>query len=207
RPVRAARRSPSRARSVRGGGQGTATRDRAQSELPAQLLRPGTGLSRSGIEAKGARGMEAAPREIAPVEGRAVRPRGRGVEAMSEAARDWSASHPEPARPMRIEFATSELEGGPCRAWADPSVVLGAIAVSDPSDGFTKLVQPRLEELDAFGQATGGELPPIVTQLIDQLQKIHARMVREHPDAPATIALTCAAVEEDRVYFVKTCPT
>ena len=125
---------------------------------------------------------------------------------MSEAARDWSASIPEPPRPMRIEFATSELEGGPCRAWADPSVVLGAIAVSDPSEGFTKLVQPRLEELDAFGEATGGELPPIVTQLVDQLQRIHTRMVREHADAPATIALTCAAVEEDRVFFVKTCP-
>ncbi len=123
---------------------------------------------------------------------------------MSEAARDWGASN-EPARPMRIEFATSELEGGPCRAWADPSFVLGAVAVSDPSDGFTKFVQPRLEELDAFGEATGGDLPPIVTQLIDHLQKIHARMVRERgADRPTTIALTCAAVEEDRVFFVKT---
>lgn len=126
---------------------------------------------------------------------------------MSEAARAWSASNAEPPRPMRIEFATSELEGGPCRAWADPSFVLGAVAVSDPPDGFTKLVQPRLEELDAFGEATGGELPPIVTQLVDHLQKIHSRMFRENgTEKQATIALTCAAVEEDRVFFVKTCP-
>ncbi|MEZ4655322.1 MAG: hypothetical protein R3E12_17445, partial [Candidatus Eisenbacteria bacterium] len=127
---------------------------------------------------------------------------------MSEAARDWSSSGAESPRPMRIEFATSELEGGPCRAWADPSYVLGAVAVSDPADAFTQLVQPRLEELDAFGGAPDGELPPIVTQLVDRLQKVHGRMVRENGNAekPSTIALTCAAVEENRVFFVKTCP-
>ena len=53
-----------------------------------------------------------------------------------------------PAGPVRIELATSELEGGRYRAWADPGRVLTVLAVSAPEDTFAKMVEPRLRELE-----------------------------------------------------------
>ena len=54
----------------------------------------------------------------------------------------------EPAGPVRIELATSELDGGRYRAWADPGRVLTVVAVSTPEDTFSKMVEPRLRELE-----------------------------------------------------------
>lgn len=118
--------------------------------------------------------------------------------------------------PVRIELATSELEGGALRAWADPGQVLTAIARSQPPDVFERFVEPRLAgagpspeayEIEAPGD--GDSLPLPVRRVIETLREVHARLYRENRSLmrdPRSVELTCALAEEDRVYFLKGAP-
>ncbi|MCA9758435.1 MAG: hypothetical protein KDA27_21745 [Candidatus Eisenbacteria bacterium] len=111
--------------------------------------------------------------------------------------------------PVRIELATSEIEGGPCRAWADPVQVMAAVAVSHPPETFAKSLLPSLEELSEFsefGYSPNG-LPMLVQAVLERLQNAHVRLWRENASGLhglQSAAITCAVAEEDRVYFVKT---
>ena len=62
-------------------------------------------------------------------------------------------------RPVRIELATSELEGGAYRAWADPGQVLTVLAVSHPGDVFDRIVEPRLGELVPYAEEAAADEP------------------------------------------------
>jgi len=113
-------------------------------------------------------------------------------------------------RPVRIELATSELEGGCYRAWADPSQVLTVLAVSRPEDVFERMVEPKLAGLtldEASAPAPG--VPPVLQALVERLREIHSRLYRENRSLmrdPRHLDLTCAVAEEDRVYFLKGTP-
>ena len=48
--------------------------------------------------------------------------------------------------PLRIEMATSQIEGGQAIAWADPDRVIGCVAYSTPADAFDRFVRPNLGE-------------------------------------------------------------
>ena len=118
--------------------------------------------------------------------------------------------------PVRIELATSELEGGALRAWADPGQVLTAVARSYPRDVFERFVEPRLTgaggALDPIEVEDGGDgdaLPLPVRRLVESLREVHARLYRENRSLmrdPRWVELTCALAEEDRVYFLKGAP-
>ena len=116
-----------------------------------------------------------------------------------------------PAGPVRIELATSELDGGRYRAWADPGRVLTVVAVSTPEDTFSKMVEPRLRELESAddGEADPAGTPPALHGLLGKLREAHARLWRENRSLmreARAVAVSCALAEEDRVYFVKGAP-
>lgn len=117
----------------------------------------------------------------------------------------------EPAGPVRIELATSELDGGRYRAWADPGRVLTVVAVSTPEDTFSKMVEPRLRELEPTddSEADPAGAPPALHGLLGKLREAHARLWRENRSLmreARAVAVSCALAEEDRVYFVKGAP-
>ncbi len=129
-------------------------------------------------------------------------------------------------RLVRIELATSEVEGGACCAWADPAQVLAVLAVSSPEGAFARSVEPRLAELEGAGRLLDGSsgrfreiwdpgpgdsaaLPLGVRCLISKIQALHAglhRENREHPEIRDEVRLSCVLVEDDRAWFVKTSP-
>lgn len=116
-----------------------------------------------------------------------------------------------PAGPVRIELATSELEGGRYRAWADPGRVLTVLAVSTPEDTFAKTVEPRLRELELVddGREDPDGAPPALHGLLGKLREAHARLWRENRSLmreARAVEVSCALAEEDRVYFVKGAP-
>lgn len=116
-----------------------------------------------------------------------------------------------PAGPVRIELATSELEGGRYRAWADPARVLTVVAVSTPEDTFEKMVEPRLRELEFADENEDdpGGAPPAVRGLLGKLREAHGRLWRENRSLmreARSVELSCVIAEEDRVYFVKGAP-
>lgn len=122
--------------------------------------------------------------------------------------------------PVRIELATSEIEGGGCRTWADPTQVLAVVSRSEPDDAFGRFVESRLHDLASEVGEPGGTagpapgsapgLPPVVQTLIARLQGVHARLYRENRSLmkdPCSVQITCALAEEERVYFVRTAPS
>ncbi len=113
--------------------------------------------------------------------------------------------------PVRIELATSELDGGRFRAWADPARVLTLVAVSTPEDSFARLVEPRLRELEPAPADEGepGGTPAALRDLMGMLRDVHARLWRENRSLMRemrTVEVSCALADEDRVYFVKGAP-
>jgi hypothetical protein len=126
-------------------------------------------------------------------------------------------------RPVRIELATSEIEGGSCRTWADPAQVLAVVARSQPEDAFARFVEPRLQNLaggageavaggdgDSMSPSDASRLPAVVQALVRQVQLIHTRLFRENHSlmkTPCQVELTCALAHEDRVYFIRSAPS
>lgn len=112
--------------------------------------------------------------------------------------------------PVRIEVGTSEIEGGQCRAWADPTLAVAAVAMSYPEDAFTRILEPRLANLDRIPGVEGmDDLPPALRGLLARLKETHVRLYQDNRSLrhePSWIDLACAVAEEDRLYFVRTSP-
>jgi len=118
---------------------------------------------------------------------------------------------------VRIEVGTSELEGGACRAWTEPSLVLGVVALGHPEDTFARFIEPRLRELSSeewsdgeTSPETAGELPAPLRRVVASLQAVHAKLYKENRSLlreARWVEMACAAAEEDRIWFVKTAPT
>ncbi|MFN8549439.1 MAG: hypothetical protein U0527_16075 [Candidatus Eisenbacteria bacterium] len=112
--------------------------------------------------------------------------------------------------PVRIEVGTSEIEGGQCRAWADPTLAVAAVAMSYPEDAFTRILEPRLANLDRIPGVEGmDDLPPALRGLLSRLKETHVRLYQDNRSLrhePSWIDLACAVAEEDRLYFVRTSP-
>lgn len=115
--------------------------------------------------------------------------------------------------PMRIELATSELEGGGYLSWADPQQVLACVVAGHPPDTFGRFIEPRLADLDRAGASGKGvespHLPARVSTLLDSIRQVHVRLHLENRSAPREIRtahMSVALVEENRVFFVKGTP-
>ena len=122
--------------------------------------------------------------------------------------------------PLRIELATSEIPGGSCRAWADPSQVLALVAVSRPEDVFRRHLEGPLEAMGREflcrepGRAEAGEgkrLPRGLEDLVERLQDVHQLLYagnRRDPAAPpSSLEVAGAFGDDDRVLLVKTAPS
>lgn len=111
--------------------------------------------------------------------------------------------------PMRIEMATSEIEGAGILAWADPEQVIACVARSKPLETFDRFLAPRLVDLGHSGpsQVSGRPSgpPERVSILIDRLRQAHTRLYRENAAGGTRRLLwpVVALVEENTVYFVK----
>jgi hypothetical protein len=115
---------------------------------------------------------------------------------------------------MRIEMATSELEGAGTVAWADPGQVVSCVTWAQPRDTFERFIEPRLAGIDhgangSSGEAPGSVLPHRVRAALDRLRQAHVRLYRENrsgrqPSRTARVVLML--VEDDRVYFIKGIP-
>jgi hypothetical protein len=115
---------------------------------------------------------------------------------------------------MRIEMATSEIEGAGTVAWVDPGQVLSCVSWAQPRDTFERFIEPRLAGIDrgangSDGDAGGSTLPLRVRVALERLRQAHVRLYRENrsgrqPVRGARIVLML--VEEDRVYFIKGIP-
>lgn len=115
-------------------------------------------------------------------------------------ARDLATS------PLRIEVATSQIEGGQAVGWADPDRVLGCVAFCEPQDAFERFVLPHLldPELPVSVPET---LPPSVSTLVSGLEAAHHRLYRENHSVmkdPQWVRMTAACAEENRIFFVRT---
>ncbi len=121
------------------------------------------------------------------------------------------SDRPNPLPPMRIEMATSEIEGAETITWIDPTQVIGCIAHSQPKEAFARYVEPRLAELNrphdgsASGEGTAA-LPARVGIVLERLRQIHGRLFRENRSVlrdPRIVRLVVTMVEENRIFFVK----
>ena len=52
------------------------------------------------------------------------------------------------AGPLRIELATSQIEGGQAVGWVDPDRITGAVAFGEPRETFKEFVLPRLHIME-----------------------------------------------------------
>ena len=108
--------------------------------------------------------------------------------------------------PIRIEVATSQIDGGQAVGWVDPDRVTGCVAFCEPNDAFGRFVLPYLGEAQP-GQDEIESLPTGVDALIMGLKAAHLRLYRENHSLmkdPKWVRLTSACADESRVYFVKT---
>lgn len=108
--------------------------------------------------------------------------------------------------PLRIEVATSQIEGNQAVGWADPNRVCGCVAYCEPRDAFDRFVAPNLNETMSGSSESGG-LPQNVTDLITGLKAAHLRLYRENHSLmkdPKWVRITAACADEERIYFTKT---
>jgi hypothetical protein len=116
--------------------------------------------------------------------------------------------------PMRIEMATSEIEGAATVAWADPGQVLACVSWVQPADTFERFIEPRLAGIDRGVGGAGAEpaeasVPGRVHAALERLRQAHVRLYREnqsgrHGRREARVVLML--VEDDRVYLIKGIP-
>jgi len=108
--------------------------------------------------------------------------------------------------PLRIEVATSQIEGGQAIGWVDPDRVTGCVAFSEPREAFERFVAPHIAD-EAESEPEAANVPPGVSALIAGLRSAHHRLYRENHSLmkePKWVTLTGACAEESRIYFVKT---
>ena len=108
--------------------------------------------------------------------------------------------------PLRIEVATSQIEGNQAVGWADANRVCGCVAFCEPRDAFDRFVAPNLNEPASGSPETAG-LPPAVAGLIAGLKAAHLRLYRENHSLmkdPKWVRITTACADEERIYFTKT---
>ena len=107
---------------------------------------------------------------------------------------------------MRIELATSQIEGGQAVGWVDPDRVTGAVAFGEPRETFKEFVLPRLADGVSAGEDVGS-LPPSVAAMVTALKTAHMRLYKRNrtgEHGAQWVRATCACVEGSRIYFVKT---
>lgn len=108
--------------------------------------------------------------------------------------------------PLRIDVATSQIEGGQAEGWIEPNRASGCVAYCEPRDAFSRFVQPHLEAAIPPQDETSA-LPQSVAVLISGLKAAHLRLYRENHSLmkePKWVRLTAACADEGRIYFVRT---
>lgn len=116
--------------------------------------------------------------------------------------------------PMRIEMATSEIEGAATVAWADPGQVLACVSWALPGDTFERFIEPRLAGIDRGagemeGEPGGSGVPGRVRVALERLRQAHVRLYRDNRTgrhAPREARVVLMMVEDDRVYLIKGIP-
>ncbi len=109
-------------------------------------------------------------------------------------------------QPLRIDVATSQIEGGQAIGWVDPDRVTGCVAYSEPREAFERFALPHLTDALPEDEQESA-LPLGITMLIAGLKAAHLRLYRENHSLmkePKWVRVTAACAEENRIYFVKT---
>ena len=108
--------------------------------------------------------------------------------------------------PLRIDVATSQIDGGQAVGWIDPDRVIGCVAFCEPPGAFERYVLPHIAEARPTGDVARS-VPLGVDALVAGLKAAHVRLYRENHSLmkePKWVRLTAACAEASRVYFVKT---
>ncbi len=109
-------------------------------------------------------------------------------------------------QPLRIDVATSHIEGGQALGWVDPDRVTGCVAFSEPRDAFERFALSHLQDASP-DDVPSGSLPSGVAALVAGLKAAHLRLYRENHSLmkePKWVWVTAACAEEGRIYFVRT---
>jgi hypothetical protein len=107
--------------------------------------------------------------------------------------------------PIRIEMATSEIEGGASVAWADPDRLVGIVAHSDPLGAFEKYLLPNLLTQEIAPAAAAPALPETARRLLAALENTHRRLYRENRSVmkdPQWIQIRCAVIGGHQLHLM-----
>lgn len=107
--------------------------------------------------------------------------------------------------PIRIEMATSEIEGGAAVAWADPDRLVGIVAHSEPTGAFEKYLLPNLLTQELVPAAAAPALPDTARRLLAALESTHRRLYRENRSVmkdPQWIQIRCAVIEGRQLHLM-----
>ena len=105
--------------------------------------------------------------------------------------------------PLRVEMATSDIEGGRAAAWADPDRVLGVVASSDPAGAFERFLLPSLLNPASVAADLGSALPEAARGLLAAFEDTHSRLCERNASGAGErhwIQVMGAAIEGQQLH-------
>jgi hypothetical protein len=107
--------------------------------------------------------------------------------------------------PLRIEMATSEIEGSGAVAWADPDRILGVVAEGEPPGAFERFLLPHLLSPEGLPEEEAPTLPEPARILLAAAKETHRRLYRENRSVlkdPHRIRFLGATVEGRQLHLM-----
>ncbi|MBU1700106.1 MAG: hypothetical protein KJ970_05225 [Candidatus Eisenbacteria bacterium] len=86
--------------------------------------------------------------------------------------------------PLRIEMATSEIDGGSGASWADPDRVLGVVSGSEPMEAFERYLLPDLLAMEPATPEDAPTLPASARALLSAFESTHRRLYKSNRSLP-----------------------
>ncbi|MBD3334329.1 MAG: hypothetical protein GF355_02335 [Candidatus Eisenbacteria bacterium] len=107
--------------------------------------------------------------------------------------------------PLRIEMATSDIEGGVGAAWGDPDRVMGVVANSEPAGAFTKYLLPNLLAATPAAPEAAPTLPEAARCMLAAFEVTHRRLYKANRSAlkdPNWIQVLGAVVDGSQLHVL-----